>query len=153
MNLTDKAFEETAQKLEKDLSARLESVKTFLSRFTKEIKAMFEGVPSIAQIRWTQYTPYFNDGDSCEFSINDLIFIRDSVLAELERIGESELYYEDLYAWSAKHHLPSAQAKLIENLADFMEDNEDSLKACFGDHSEIVINRDGTISVEVYDHD
>ena len=26
--------------------------------------------PDIIAIRWTQYTPYFNDGDVCEFGVN-----------------------------------------------------------------------------------
>lgn len=145
MRLTDTAFEETAKRLEHELTTRLESVRSFPVRFTREVKAVFEGVPTLSMIRWTQYTPYFNDGDSCEFSINDPTFIRDTKLQELQE--------DDLYAWDAKHHLPADQAKLIENLAQVMEDSEDSLRACFGDHSEIRIFRDGTVSVDGYDHD
>ena len=28
--------------------------------------------PEIAALRWRQYTPYFNDGEPCTFSVNDL---------------------------------------------------------------------------------
>lgn len=146
MNLTDGVFDEAAQRLEKELTARLESVRSFSTKFIQEVKAVFEGVPSIGMIKWEQYTPYFNDGDTCEFRVDEPTFIRDSKLEELEEDN-------DLYSWNAKDYLPALQTRLIENLAEFMEENEDSLRAYFGDHSQIKILRDGTISVDVYDHD
>jgi hypothetical protein len=30
--------------------------------------------PGIQGFRWTQYTPYFNDGDACNFSVHDVYF-------------------------------------------------------------------------------
>src|SRR5688572_30748584 len=32
---------------------------------------MFEKHPDLISLRWTQYTPYFNDGDACTFSVHD----------------------------------------------------------------------------------
>jgi hypothetical protein len=41
----------------------------------KEItKEFFEKNPGITGVVWTQYTPYFNDGDTCVFSVGDLTF-------------------------------------------------------------------------------
>jgi hypothetical protein len=31
----------------------------------------FNLYPFIERIQWTQYTPYFNDGEPCEFGVND----------------------------------------------------------------------------------
>jgi len=34
------------------------------------LQEVFNEEPSLQSISWTQYTPYFNDGDACEFSCN-----------------------------------------------------------------------------------
>lgn len=31
----------------------------------------FEAYPNATEIVWSQFTPYFNDGDSCHFSVNE----------------------------------------------------------------------------------
>ncbi len=35
---------------------------------------MFAVEPRIRRIQWRQYTPYFNDGEACEFSVHDRSF-------------------------------------------------------------------------------
>ena len=45
-----------------------EKVKNSLSALFQEV---FERYPEITVIKWTQYTPYFNDGDTCEFYVNE----------------------------------------------------------------------------------
>lgn len=37
------------------------------------LKLFFAANPHVASISWRQYTPYFNDGDACEFSVGDPI--------------------------------------------------------------------------------
>lgn len=32
---------------------------------------LFDKYPTLEAIRWEQYTPYFNDGDPCEFSVGE----------------------------------------------------------------------------------
>jgi hypothetical protein len=34
-------------------------------------KELFDAYPEIRSVVWTQYTPYFNDGDTCEFSVHE----------------------------------------------------------------------------------
>ena len=34
----------------------------------KALNALFEKYPALYRVRWTQCTPYFNDGDPCDFS-------------------------------------------------------------------------------------
>jgi hypothetical protein len=34
-------------------------------------KDLFDKYPEIRSVTWTQYTPYFNDGDTCTFSVHD----------------------------------------------------------------------------------
>lgn len=41
------------------------------SDFEVLVKALLDD-PEVVDFGWTQYTPYFNDGDVCEFGANDL---------------------------------------------------------------------------------
>ncbi len=36
---------------------------------------MFSVAPEIERVFWAQYTPYFNDGESCTFSVGDFYFL------------------------------------------------------------------------------
>jgi hypothetical protein len=36
--------------------------------FNETATKLFEAFPFVAQVQWTQFTPYFNDGDECTFS-------------------------------------------------------------------------------------
>lgn len=38
---------------------------------TEEFKKLFEDVPELESLKWTQYTPHFNDGDACVFGVHD----------------------------------------------------------------------------------
>lgn len=38
------------------------------------VQQFFEACPEVNAIFWRQYTPYFNDGEPCEFSVHDLFF-------------------------------------------------------------------------------
>ena len=58
----------------------LDKAQTLLTRFVREngkrlvedsFKLLFENYPDVEAVRWTQYTPYFNDGDTCTFSVHD----------------------------------------------------------------------------------
>lgn len=42
--------------------------------FYEKIAEFFTAYPEIGAIGWDQYTPYFNDGDTCEFSRHDIFF-------------------------------------------------------------------------------
>jgi hypothetical protein len=54
----------------------------------------FKDFPEILSVYWTQYTPYFMDGDACEFGVNDVFFTIDGeVLVEDE--GERSYLYDD----------------------------------------------------------
>jgi hypothetical protein len=49
------------------------------------LKLFFDANPYVASISWRQYTPYFNDGDSCEFSVGDpILTLRDDSSADAD---------------------------------------------------------------------
>lgn len=61
------------EKLEKQ--AHKESSKLI----SKGFKEIFKKHPELESFSWTQYTPYFNDGDECVFNAHtDYIFINES---------------------------------------------------------------------------
>jgi hypothetical protein len=38
--------------------------------FQQEVEELFREHPDLESFTWSQYTPYFNDGDECVFSVN-----------------------------------------------------------------------------------
>lgn len=98
----------------------------------KNFKEIFNNHPKLEEVRWTAYTPYFNDGEECTF-----------------RSGHKspELEGKDL-PYDGKEY------KEIENkIEEFMGQFDDDLMYdLFGDHVEIVVTAEG-MSVENYDHD
>lgn len=51
---------------------------TMKKEFKSIVDEFFKAVPDVKCVCWTQYTPYFNDGDTCEFNVNDIFFIGDN---------------------------------------------------------------------------
>lgn len=94
----------------------------------------------IRAIRWTQYTPYFNDGDPCIFRVN-----QDSCLD----IGTGE--FQDSYS-CALGEKESAPVRAFERFIA-QDELSEVFKDAFGDHVEVTIKRDGTVETEEYEHD
>lgn len=122
---------------------------------TKAIKQFLAAHPEVESLRWQQYTPYFNDGDSCEFSVRD---------PEVRLVGATgdEGDREDGYieAWSLGYYAeeagkPKPQALMddLKRLGAMFDQAEDAMKATFGDHAQVTVGRDGDAEVEEYDHD
>ena len=54
--------------------------------------------PEVEAVRWTQYSPYFNDGDVCEFGVND---------PHIKFVGQDEGGdYEDGFSDDGKSYPP-----------------------------------------------
>jgi len=69
-------------------------------------KKFFESHPEVSRIMWTQYTPYFNDGDACTFSINELTFkasgmnLKPDVNKELGQLLVDDDDIDDVHGYS-----------------------------------------------------
>lgn len=143
--------------------------------FRKALDKFFEKYPTIEGITWTQYTPYFNDGDECTFSVHDPNFVfskenspykedlKDQVFYE-EDYYLSSFFDEDEYAsvtpssWKLKEkkELTAIEQMAIdcdEISAMWGGELEDVFKAMFDDHVIICIKRNGEIKTESCDHD
>lgn len=55
-------------KIKEEMRQRLKA--EGISIVTRELEKFFDAVPQCIALRWRQYTPFFNDGDPCVFSVN-----------------------------------------------------------------------------------
>lgn len=82
----------------------IEAKKAFQAQAQESLKEAFKEVfdlhPEITAFVWTQYTPYFNDGEPCEFSVGDVNITNIPLDSEMfeditpygEYDGEEEVY-------------------------------------------------------------
>jgi hypothetical protein len=121
--------------------------------FTKLTKAFFEET-GIQAIVWTQYTPYFNDGEECTFSVHEPVFVRKNFdpgnLASCSYEYEDDQY--DPVDWSSYRTTDDRHAEVCRNFWNFMESNEGLLEDIFGNHVIVYLTADDAIAEE-YDHD
>lgn len=108
----------------------------------------FDAHPDIYAFRWTQYTPYFNDGDTCEFGVYDL---------EYKLGGKPDGWAKDTdFAkdWKFCSHDGNIQGPYDSEVEDFWEGLKDEpiFKTIFGDHVIILVTREG-FTVAGYEHD
>lgn len=131
-----------------ELKEKIEALNTEIAASAESaLKAAFkeflDANPNIDALRWTQYTPYFNDGATCEFGVN---------YPEVRLVGaviDEDDEWEDGFVDSLPADSPEEEA--VQAL--FKEITSDEIfLAAFGDHCRITVTRDG-IDVESYDHD
>lgn len=115
---------------------------------------------------WRQYTPYFNDGEPCEFGMGELSILgradmEDAPEDEYELanwFSENDVWYggtESFRPWSSNSRLREPRYKeasdAIEALYKVLSYN-DLAKEVFGDHVSVLFKESG-IEVEEYDHE
>lgn len=113
--------------------------------FFKEISAdIFTEYPDLISFGWTQYTPYFNDGDPCTFSART-----DCPKIHVQGESEEDEDGEDFYSANDQSH----RARVWRSVQGLLEqfDNDD-MEMLFGDHCQVTVKRDG-VEVEKYSHD
>lgn len=128
--------------------------KTAKGAFEDAAIAVFEKHPNLDRFSWTQYTPYFNDGDECVFRAGTNY---PAVVMKDDEFGEDADYHDfeddDYYINKQPRESLSegdlARLDVIELLSQF---DEDTYKDVFGDHTRVVVTRDG-IETEEYEHD
>ncbi len=120
-----------------------------------ELAAFFAKYPDLT-IRWTQYTPYFNDGDACTFSIHGIYVGKVDEDGDMEdddtELGGLEFYFRHPEYLKDKAWITKELAEDGKKVSELLEGNEDALEAAFGDHMEITANIKG-VSADGYDHD
>jgi hypothetical protein len=106
-------------------------------------REFFDANPDVEAFRWTQYAPYFNDGEACVFSVHrgDYEF-RTAATDE-----EFEDEYFDGFADGAAEAWTATITAILAPITD------DELLEMFDDHAQVTVNRDGSLESEEYSHD
>lgn len=144
------------------------------ANLAKAFVDFFDQNPLIKVIGWAQYTPYFNDGDACVFSVGEVGFgmdendvgadpyeytkiskphqyTLDSAAEGTEYAVEAVAKWEALCAEHGEDILNQTDANCKE-LGTLLEQIDDQLEDMFGDGIQVVVTRSG-IDTEEYEHD
>lgn len=144
------------------------------------IKAFLEEIPEFQSVVWTQYTPYFNDGDTCTFSVHEPKFLTgndeadDDVyegsffsslepseyqLKEIANNGRyAEEYKKDHQKWNlvVEEYGEDRIKTILEMEQKFSEWfnslDYDAMLSAFGDHVQITVTKEG-VDIDEYSHD
>lgn len=161
---------------------KLQELKTKVEELNKQLKEtyadglreyaqeIFDKYPKLHSFAWTQYTPYFNDGEPCEFGIHadypKVSFKGENGVTSLEELeyGVVRRDWNNELRRSENERIDDEFKEFItleevEPLANDLKNFTDSalypfeaqVQALLGE-GEVVITRDG-IEVEDYDHD
>lgn len=125
--------------------------------FKDVIDPLFEKYPQLHAVGWTQYTPYFNDGDTCEFSSSahdaDIAFggiyseYSNGIDAE-DLEGDWKGEYED--GATRPDGFDQCEEEVHKALRIF---DDDDYLGMFGDHVRVVCLRGQKPKVTPYGHD
>ncbi len=144
-------------------------VKMSKNSIVKSCEWFFEKYPEAKAIAWHQYTPGFNDGNPCEFSMGEINLICDKpvVLTDSEKkyypdlkdfvlppINELKVNgidnVEDEFPESIRTPAPGEMEKDWNKLRKLLN-NEDLMERMFGSDKKIAVFCDNTITVDEYD--
>ncbi len=140
---------------------KLEELKKMKADYTAALKehskgviaehygAVFAAHPDVIGIRWTQYTPHFNDGEACVFGVNELefLFSPDSGIAKKAKAKSSVFDLGD--GWLSGYGSAAAKFHPVFGTERLDEDILEGL----GDGVRITIHRDMKMEIDEYDHD
>lgn len=154
-----------SNKFEEIISLRSElerKIKSFgKEAITEGFAPFFAANPAVDGVVWTQYTPYFNDGEACTFSVGDPALILDrETAARLRPDQDFDETEEDYTPWD--HPLCFESWDLRET--EFNQEKigfgavwgqipEEVFLSVFGDHVKVTLMRDGNVTIDDYEHD
>lgn len=96
--------------------------------------------PIADRISWNQYSPYFNDGDTCYFEVR-------SYTAKINDVDDYNISTSD-----PNYAVLDLALKELISILDMLP--TEMLEDTYGDHATITVTRDGKVTVEeCCDHD
>ncbi len=164
MEITEKL--ENLKRLKKELrSKRKELSDASSDLFDSWCKDFFtKNSDVVHSFAWNQYTPYFNDGDTCVFSANtDYIKVNGEYCDELDNIQKIKVTNWGTWNRVTKTYDNRVQMEnpnynerldnLVTEIKDFLQlFDDDFYLQKYGDHTEITVTKNG-IDVDEFDHD
>lgn len=137
-----------------------------LEELTAYFQAAFD--KGILAIAWKQYTPYFNDGDPCHFSVGDFAFTSNPRVASAW-LDDDSGDEDDKYGYDGElipNYTPTDFYSYEKPSGDEHPDGflprdidlpiggyfEQALNQTFGDHTTVVVTPEKVVQFE-YDHE
>lgn len=131
-------------------------VAAFRAKISKDGQPLVQGLfdeifannPTLVAVRWAQYTPYFNDGDACHFTLHQVYLKFSSDVEPNQEDGDIEDEDDGFVAyWSGP------RSNLTLQIDNILYGVKEALEIILGDHVEVTVARDGLVEVEEFDHD
>jgi len=102
-------------------------------------KEYFETHPEVYGVKWTQFVPFYNDGDACVFSLNSVY-----TFATKEAFEKADgSLYDDEGAEECYGVEPRTSLSEIEEM----------LESIFGEHAQVAVTRTSIETEEYTDHE
>lgn len=117
--------------------------------FKDEVQKLLDANPEIHGIKWEQFTPYFNDGEPCEFQVHEYAIMFSKEDEDTKTYELSDREYD--FAPDSKEAIITK--KVHEVLNEFNRLPSEILRLLFGDHVEVIATRKGFRVEEYEDHD
>jgi len=118
-----------------------------------------EVLPPGISLQWRQYTPYFNDGEACEFGVEDPTLFRTVYQGKKRKsveYGAEDAIEDASYAsGSSISDLTNEQLGAFQRAWDALATGEAGtllMLRAFGDHVEVVVTSD-SVNIDDYDHE
>jgi hypothetical protein len=168
-------LESCTKQLEEIKAAGISKAKSVIQ---DSVKKLFEAYPNVKSASWRQYTPYFNDGDTCTFSAHidyiDMVFERngeeieeeevyggyykDAIVAGKDTFVDKKVYDGyDSVTRKTKYRTETVtvypEYKFAYELQRVLGACEPYLQDVFGDHIKVTVVAPGKIEIEDHDHD
>lgn len=151
------------KELKEQMRALQDKIKKEGKQALKEtFKEIFDKHPVLESAEWVQYTPYFNDGDTCTFRVGDIlpVFILTEDQAKVASYEDSPedvlITLQGGYRMSRKKSLLTVEQELalkdFNDLVKELNGMDDIFSDVFGDHAKVKVSRKG-FSVTEYDHE
>jgi hypothetical protein len=133
--------------------------------FKSGMSILFDKHPVLESFGWTQYTPYFMDGDTCYFGVNidepningesgyDLKGINKKIIKSYGTWNQDKKVYEGRVEVDNPDYNPNLESA-VDDVREFLQMfDEDYFMDAFGDHMTITVYRNGSIDTDYYEHD
>jgi hypothetical protein len=165
----------TPQELRSKIAAMKKELRELVAKESKPLvkglfDEFFEKTPECKVVTWTQYTPYFNDGDPCTFSVHEMHFgtkdLDEDESSSLPKYPEgAEHGFET--AWGLEYYAKKegravdanvlAVRKKVESNGGDLESSlsglSDVMESAFGDGVQVVVTRERGFEVREISHD
>jgi hypothetical protein len=133
-----------------------EMLAKFKPNFHALFKPFLEKNTNVEALVFEAYTPYFNDGDTCEYSFNELrIVLKGSAEDEGDYgygISECELHYNSRMTPADKSEYTKLFTELAPISKAFHSIPDDIMEGIVGDHVRVKITATD-VETEDYEHD